>query len=492
MKGIAEDAEKVAEVMARRFSSANRVYYRLSVDQGMQSVDADRWDQRDEVAEHTRAYMRMSAVMQAIDKAAESIKLRKQNLSTSQIDGVVQVNIPHVSDLGTTTMIRSCPTPSPFFTGHKSELRRTESCIVRRDAGQNVCVVYGLGGSGKTQMVLKVIEITRSKWEEVVYIDASTQQSIHNELKDVAIVKRVGDTHHSALQWLESNRIPWLLVYDNADDSSVPMRDYIPRCSHGSLIITTRLPGMASLARGPSSECRMSSMEPEDALTLLLKCARRLDIDVCSEELGNAKALVQELDYFALAVVHAGSFIGHSPHMSVTEYRSLLHDQQQKALEAYSNLASAVKVDDYPHTVYTAWAMCYNAISPPAQELLCLMAYLHHTGITVDIFRRAATTIMSYKPKLPTTPSEDSALRKLRALLGPLITSDQVWDGLQFTRIIGEVVSRSLLEYDRMNQAYRMHQLVQSWDFTIGVGFRLCGRESGVGHVSNEPDTACG
>jgi hypothetical protein len=71
--------------MARRFSSANGVYYRLSVDQGMQSVDADRWDQRDEVAEHTRAYMRMSAVMQAIDKAAENIKLRKQNLSTSQI-----------------------------------------------------------------------------------------------------------------------------------------------------------------------------------------------------------------------------------------------------------------------------------------------------------------------------------------------------------------------------------------------------------------------
>ncbi|CEL54992.1 Nephrocystin-3 OS=Danio rerio GN=nphp3 PE=3 SV=1 [Rhizoctonia solani AG-1 IB] len=366
------------------------------------------------------------------------------------------------SNTNAVSAVRNCPTPTSVYTGNKLKLDQTESCIAWSAAEQIVCVVHGLGGSGKTQLVLKVIERTRHKWKEVIYIDASTQRSIHDALKDVAIAKKIGNTHQSALRWLESNHSPWLLVFDGADDSSVPMRDYIPRGNHGSVIITTRLSGMVALARGPNSDCKMSSMEPEDALTLLLKCARRLDHGICDEE-ESARTLVKDLDYFALAVVHAGSFIGQYPHITITNYRSLLQSEQQKALGAYSNLASAVKVDDYPHTVYTAWAMCYNVISPPAQELLRLMAYLHHTGITVDIFRRAATTIMSYKSKLPSTRSEDIALKKLRTLLGPLITSYQVWDGLKFTQIIGEVVSRSLLEYDRMNQAYRMHQLVQSW-----------------------------
>jgi hypothetical protein len=178
------------------------------------------------------------------------------------------------------------------YTGNKLKLGQTESCIAWSAAEQIVCVVHGLGGSGKTQLVLKVIERTRHKWKEVIYIDASTQHSIHDALKEVAITKKIGDTHQSALRWLESNHNPWLLVFDSADDSSVPMRDYIPR-GNGSVIITTRLSGMVALARGANSDCKMSSMEPNDALTLLLKCARRLDHEICEEEVESARTLVK-------------------------------------------------------------------------------------------------------------------------------------------------------------------------------------------------------
>ncbi|CAE6353184.1 unnamed protein product, partial [Rhizoctonia solani] len=90
MKGIAEDTEKVAEEMARRFNSTDGIYYRLNVDQGIQSVEVDKWDQLDEVAAHTRAYMIMLEVKQRVDKAAEAIKLRKPTLPTGQIDGEIQ------------------------------------------------------------------------------------------------------------------------------------------------------------------------------------------------------------------------------------------------------------------------------------------------------------------------------------------------------------------------------------------------------------------
>ncbi|CAE6347231.1 unnamed protein product [Rhizoctonia solani] len=460
MKGIAEDAEKVAEDMARRFNSTDGVYFRLNVDQGIQTVEVDKWDHLNEVAEHTRAYMKILEVIQLIDKAAETITLRNPTLPMIQIDGEIQVPIPHTSSPDAVSVIRHCPAPTPMYTGCELELSRTESCIIGSDKERKVCVVYGIGGAGKTQMVLKVIERTRGKWGEVIYIDASTQESIENALKDVAIVKKVGNTYQSALQWLESYHNPWLLVLDNADDSSLSIRDYIPRGNHGSVIITTRLSGTVSLARGPHSSCNISSMGPDDALTLLLKCARLHDQELSPEELENAKGLLEELNYFALAIVHAGSYIGHSPHMTVTEYRSLFRHEQRRALEAYSKLATAVKVDDYGHTVYTAWIMCYDALSSRARELLWLIAFLHHTGITIDIFRRAAATIASYKPRLPTT---HLAQQKLQTLLSTFLNPDQGWDGILFTEVVNEVLSRSLLEYDRMNQAYRIHALVQSW-----------------------------
>ncbi|KAF8706822.1 Patatin-like phospholipase, partial [Rhizoctonia solani] len=467
MKGITEDAEKVAEEMAKRFNSTDGIYFRLSVDQGLQSIKVDKWDQLDEVAEHTHAYMKIQTVTQTIDKAAESIHLRRNNLPAVQINGEIQVAIQRAEGPGTLSTIRRCPAPSPMFAGCEHKLRMTESCIMGVGRELKVCIVHGLGGAGKTQMVLKVIERTYDKWKEIIYIDASTRESIEAGLQEVATAKKLGDTHRSTLQWLESYREPWLLVLDNADNPSVSIRDYIPRGNHGSVIITTRLSGMATLARGQNSECNISSMDPEDALNLLLKCARLNDQKLSPKEEGSSRELVKELGYFALAIVQAGSFIGHSPHMSITRYRSLLGGEQRSALEAYRKLPAAVKADSYGHTVYTTWLMCYNGIGPLAQQLLWLIAHLHHTGITVDIFRRAAISIVAYNPRLPTTKLENLAQKKLQKFLGAFINSEGEWEELLFAQVINEIVSRSLLEYDRMNQAYRIHALVQDWVRTV-------------------------
>ncbi|KAF8756479.1 Patatin-like phospholipase [Rhizoctonia solani] len=379
------------------------IYFRLSVDQGLQSIEVDKWDQLDEVAEHTHAYMKIQTIQVAIQRAEGP---------------------------GTLSTIRRCPAPSPMFVGCEHKLRMTESCIMGAGRELKVCIVHGLGGAGKTQMVLKVIERTYDKWKEIIYIDASTRESIEAGLQEVATAKKIGDTHRSTLQWLESYREPWLLVLDNADNPSVLIRDYIPRGNHGSVIITTRLSGMATLARGQNSECNISSMDPEDALNLLLKCARLNDQKLSPKEEESSRELVKELGYFALAIVQAGSFIGHSPHMSITRYRSLLGGEQRSALEAYRKLPAAVKADSYGHTV-------------------------------------AAISIVAYNPRLPTSQLESLAQRKLQKFLGAFVNSEGEWEELLFAQVIHEIVSRSLLEYDRMNQAYRIHTLVQDWVRTV-------------------------
>ncbi|CAE6410466.1 unnamed protein product, partial [Rhizoctonia solani] len=420
------------------------------------------WDQRSEVAEHTRAYMRMLEVKQVMDKATEAICLRKEAAPTARIDGEIWI-----AAIDATPAMQRCPAPTPNFTGCEPKLRRAELSILGSERERKVCVVYGIGGAGKTQLVLKVVERTYDRWKEVIYIDASTRQSIENMLKAVAIANGIGNTYHSALQWLESYREPWLLVLDNANDPSILIHEYMPRGNHGSIIITTRLPGMVLFSRGTNAECSVSSMDPKDALTLLLKCARRQDRRMLPEEIDSAVTLLEELGHFALAIVHAGSFIGQSPHMSITEYRSLFIEQRQEALEAYSQLSAVVKTDNYGHTVYTTWLMCYNVLSPRAQQLLSLISFLHHTGITINIFRRAASYITSYRPRFPATELENMAQRKLKDLLCTFLGTDKHWDGLSFSGVLNEILSRSLLEYEDVNQAYRIHPLVQDWVRTV-------------------------
>ncbi|CAE6467838.1 unnamed protein product [Rhizoctonia solani] len=464
MKAIATDTERVAEEMARRFRSMDGVYFRLNVDQGLQDVGMDGWEQLSEVMGHTSAYMKLVDVSQKIDRAAQSINSRKATVSTAQIDGEIQP-ARFSSNMPPTT--RRCPAPSPIFTGCEPQISKVELCVADSTMVRKVCIVHGLGGAGKTQIALKVVERTYENWEEVIFIDASTQESVEKALRDVAVAKQVGDMYTAGLQWLECCHEPWLLILDNADDPSLPIRDYIPRGNHGSIIITTRLYGMVSLAQGVHSNCSVSSMGTDDALALLLKAAQTQGQTIISKEMNEALKLLQELGHFALAVVHAGSFIGQTPHMSITEYRSLLTRQRRGALEAYSKLPQAAKVDNYGHTVYTAWLMCYEQLSPRAQQLLWLVALMHHTGITIDIFRRAAEKINSHKPKFLTTALEASAIQQLQTFLCDFLDSNKSWDGLLFAATINEISSHSLLEYDAMNQTYRIHVLVQAWVHTV-------------------------
>jgi hypothetical protein len=156
-----------------------------------------------------------------------------------------------------------------------------------------VCVVHGLGGTGKTQLVLKTIERTRNEWTYVIYLDASSRQSIETTLQDFAQVNKIGDTHEDTIKWLEFRREQWLLVFDNADDPSTNIRDFFPGGTRSSILITTRLTDLAALAQGPGSVCHISSMNSGEALVLLLRLARLQEQELSAGEREAAEALLQ-------------------------------------------------------------------------------------------------------------------------------------------------------------------------------------------------------
>jgi hypothetical protein len=100
-------------------------------------------------------------------------------------------------------------------------------------------------------------------------------------LKSIATLKNIGSSSQDALKWLATNQEDWLLFYDNADDPKIDLNRFIPQCTHGNIIITTRNPGLCVYAGAQSA---VSDIEEGDGLALLLKSAAQ-DITPANERM---------------------------------------------------------------------------------------------------------------------------------------------------------------------------------------------------------------
>ncbi|CUA72935.1 Kinesin light chain [Rhizoctonia solani] len=463
MKDMAVDAERVAEEMMLRFQGTSGVYFRFNVDQGMQDMKDGSWERLGEAMQHTRAYLQKSATSQMLDKMVNASLERRGAVSVTHAAGQASGILEATTQV---TGFKCCPPPTKFYTGRGSENAQVIQCITGGKGERRVCVVHGLGGTGKTQLVLNVVERTWDEWNHVIYVDASSAEAIEKALKDFGTARNVGETYKNAIAWLESCAERWLMVFDNADTLSTNVRQYIPSRGHnGSVMITTRLPDLANLAKGPGSVCHLSSMSQTDGVALLLKTAS--SDDQCPPD-DNTQA-AEELDFgrLALAIVHAGAYIAHSPGMTIAKYRSLFLSQRRRMLEEYAKLPEAARLDERGDTVYTTWKMCYDQLQPESRELLWLTAYLHYDGIFEEIFERAARNIQVGHYTLPPTELELQACDRVRQYLLVFLDSNGNWDTVKFTRVMADLRSYSLIDFDRMNLTYRIHVLVHDWAKTV-------------------------
>ncbi|CAE6474253.1 unnamed protein product [Rhizoctonia solani] len=291
MKDMAVDNERVAEDIALRFQNTSGVYFRFNVDQGMQNMKEGSWERMGEAMQHTRAYIQRNGPNQKLEQAARASTDRRGAVSTSHAAGQIPRVLEATKRL---TGFKRCPAPTKFYTGRNDENTQVIACITGGKKERRVCVVYGLGGVGKTQLVLNVVEQTWSEWDHVIYIDASSAESIEKALKEFGSAKTIGETYDDVISWLEASGERWLMVFDNADTASTNIRKYIPaRGQGGSVLITTRLPDLVNLAMGPGSVCHLSSMSLADGTALLVKIASSRDQCLSDDDTKAAEQFVQ-------------------------------------------------------------------------------------------------------------------------------------------------------------------------------------------------------
>ncbi|KAJ7800408.1 P-loop containing nucleoside triphosphate hydrolase protein, partial [Mycena olivaceomarginata] len=339
------------------------------------------------------------------------------------------------------------PLPVSSFTGREDILQKMHLSFARNlGSAQHIFVLHGLGGSGKSQLAYKFLQESRAnhRVSEVLYIDATTEQTIETDLETIAPVG-VGKSAAASLRWLAGKREAWLLFFDNADDVQLDISKFFPNCAFGNILITTRNQDLIFHA-SEGADSKVSDMDPDDAKELLFLLSRAPRSDD-QEKL--AAAIVKELHYFPLAVSQAGSYIQRQ--CTLRKYLELYPRHRDHLLQHKKTQGQSA----YGLAVYATWDMSYNKLSSAGKTLLQICSFLHHVGISEQIFEKAASSWLDLV--------DSDVHGEASWLLTELGRRDRSWDSTVFLDLIRELRSYSLIELDGEIDSYAVHPLVQHW-----------------------------
>ncbi|KAJ6523849.1 P-loop containing nucleoside triphosphate hydrolase protein [Mycena capillaripes] len=353
----------------------------------------------------------------------------------------------------TTQSVNNCPPPSTIFHGRQTILDKMHQFFIPDLRKQQIYVLHGLGGTGKTQIALKFVQET-SHFTNKIFLDASTTETIETGLKNIAIMKNTGNSIQEAQQWLTINQEEWLLFFDNADDPKLNMNGFLPRCSHGNIIIPSR---NVELRGYGGSYSLVTDMDEDEAVVVLLQSAR---YNVSPANKGMAAEIVKvsslqiplrELGYLPLAIIQAGAFILKSG--ALDSYLDLYTKNRAQLLSE----KPVQSHDNHAWTVYTTWQMSFDKLSPTAAMFLQLCSFLHRDGISEDIFSRAID--YEFQTAGPSMEELKGPLDFLSQFLG----STGEWDSLRFLQVTNEIRAYSLINFDPERKVFAVHPLVHSW-----------------------------
>ncbi|KAE9389894.1 TPR-like protein [Gymnopus androsaceus JB14] len=249
------------------------------------------------------------------------------------------------------------------------------------NARRHVVTLVANGGTGKTQAVLEFVSENLSKFSNVWFFDASSNDTLTANFKDLGKAAGVGDDVKDVIDFLARTSENWLCIFDNADDKKVYLKDYIPICNHGNVIVTSRLSETSQMA-SPDCHTDLMDLTKESAVKLLLNQAHKQS---SNENLNLASKIVEALGCHALAVSTAGAYIGATPTCTLENYLTHFNKKKKKILDYRMR-----SLDSYQRTVYSAFHVSFEKLSHPTQLLMQICGYLNQTAIPLKIFTQAA------------------------------------------------------------------------------------------------------
>ena len=321
------------------------------------------------------------------------------------------------------------PPHNPNFTGRTELLDQLGE---RLTAGGTTAVLpsalHGMGGIGKTQMAVEYIYRHLNDYDIIWWIQATQQAQIRTGLTDLAQRLRLpgsSEAHTAVPAVLEALRLGrpfrrWLLVFDSAE-SPETVRPFFPANGPGEILITSRNPDWAGIAR-PLEVTVFTRDESKELL-------RRRGPEIDDEE---ADRLADILGDLPLAIEQAAAWRAETG-MPVGEYLRLFEEKVAEILDTSAPVG-------YDVSVAAAWNVSFDELrtrNPAAHQLLQVCAFFAPEPISRSLFTGVRGVSIS--------PELDAALR----------------DPMRLSRTIRDINRYGLAKIDHRNGTLLLHRLVQ-------------------------------
>lgn len=330
----------------------------------------------------------------------------------------------------TPTVWGNIPPRNPNFTGRKELLEALHQRLLQEKTTAVLPhALHGMGGVGKSLLAVEYLYRRMSEYDVVWWISAERTAQISLSLVELA--PRIGiaagsDASSTVAAVLEALRIGqpyanWLLVFDNAE-SPEAVRAFFPAGGPGNILITSRNPQWASIAR---------PLEVDVFLREESKQLLRLRGPEISDE--DADRLAQALGDLPLAIEQAAAWHAETG-MLVDEYLRLLTEKRVDLLRGTAPL-------DNQHPVIAAWNISLDQLetkNPAAYQLLQVCSFYAPEPIARSLFARM--------PRGSIAPELDLALE----------------DPIRLGQVIREIGRYSLARFNHRNNSLQMHRLVQA------------------------------
>ncbi|MFC8044669.1 tetratricopeptide repeat protein [Nocardia sp. NPDC057353] len=254
-----------------------------------------------------------------------------------------------------------------IFPGRAKELAQLRACRAE-DGRPGICAVQGLGGIGKSQLVIEYAHRHASEFDVVWWISAEEPVTISDGFRMLGAAIGI-ETFHSAEQLRDrvyevlATTRGWLLIFDNAD-SIADIRRWIPRKdeagSRGQILITTIRGGFTDIGA-------VVTPAPLD----LAAATAILHSRVPSMTADEAAAIVAKIGRLPLELKSTAAYIDRT-RLNAAEFRDLVEREPEVLLYG---APSSTGEPGIPATWTLSFARL-RADAPAATQLLELIAFL--------------------------------------------------------------------------------------------------------------------
>ena len=266
--------------------------------------------------------------------------------------------------------------------------------------------------------------------------------------------------------WLAFNKLPWLLIIDNADNPDIDYSEYMPPGRMGDILLTTRLKECVTYETVGSTT--LGVLEFDLARELLLRATHILRSRW--EEIKKAATTVVEvLGSHTLAIVQAGAYIRHRL-CTLEEYPIIFQQRKEQLLKFYSK--QNVSTYDNVYTTFEISAKYLQSSKNPedleALDFLHTLAFMHYGEIEEELFQRASEYALKLR-NAGTSDDERALSLSVRHVARLPEYAQQKWSSLQcrsrWRKLCATLESLSIITMndDSNSIIISMHPLVHAW-----------------------------